>query len=213
MWNKLIERAFEISQNPDKALIGVGAVGWLISMFAQITAVKTNESLSPEKKKILLAQETADGITNTLLYLGVTSILTFFAKKKVDSGKIISEELMDMFNSQSQKTGKKFAELTKEIAATGQLKDVSSETIKTFTNFRSGVAIIATIIGSVLSTNIATPIIRNYMGNYYQKKAKSIEEKANPIQTQPIYSTLKTPTPPAFTKSNTFATFTNITKV
>lgn len=81
---KLVEKG-----SVDTPLIVLGAFGWFVSMLAQITAIKTNSNISDEKKKFLLPQETADGLVNTGLYLGVTTLFSNTIKKAISKGKII----------------------------------------------------------------------------------------------------------------------------
>ena len=174
-------------------------------MFAQITAVLTNKKLPEDKKKVLLAQETADGLANTFLYVCFTSILTKLISKKVMSGKILSSEISDNILRYSKQTKKSIPDVIKAMTQENPDKIYDSVTIKNFTSFHSGIKMLATIAGSVLAANIATPIVRNYTGNYYQKKVKQLE-KVNPEK-----KTYTTFTTPAVFSSN--PTFSNITKL
>jgi hypothetical protein len=52
----------------ESILIVFGAISWLTAMIAQVLAIKSNKKISEDKKKFLIPQETADGLSNTLLY-------------------------------------------------------------------------------------------------------------------------------------------------
>lgn len=82
-------------KNPstEKILIIFGAVGWLSSMIAQLFAISSNKSITPEKKKFLIPQETADGLSNTALYVCFTSAFAALAKKLVDRGKLTTPDI------------------------------------------------------------------------------------------------------------------------
>lgn len=113
----LLLKLFKSNASADKVLIVLGALGWLVSMFAQLTAIKTNKNISDDKKKFLLNQETADGLTNTGLYLGLTTVFSNTVKSMLDKGKILTETLNKLKDEAYKKTGKTIQQLMQETSS------------------------------------------------------------------------------------------------
>lgn len=132
----LLLRLFESKVGTDKVLIVLGAVGWLVSMFAQLTAIKTNKSISDDKKKFLLNQETADGLTNTGLYLGLTTVFSTAVKKMLDKGKILTETLNKLKDEAYKKTGKTMRQLMQETDSNGNKPKNINEVFKNLNLFK-----------------------------------------------------------------------------
>lgn len=226
------------SKSTANVVIVLGAVGMIVSMFAQLSSIKSNKNLSEDKKKFLLNQETADSITNTALFFGVTTLLSSIVKRKMDTGRILTPEIVKQLEEASEKIGKSFDDIIKDAKTSlkiGNEKYQIGEVVKksnifdtvdemannnrpkeeiqsyqaeadTFETTKSGLAMIATIFGSVLSTNIISPLVRNKISNHMQEKYNAEHPKTTPYPKQ-------TPTPNIYTRQNTFSSFSSITKI
>ncbi len=188
----------------DNALIVLGAFGWVVSMLAQVTAIKTNKNIPDDKKKFLIPQETSDGLVNAGLFTIFTSTLTRSAKKAVDSGRLLTDELRDSLKNISIAKGEKLEDIISAVANPGnihnKLKNIESdvvnfsksqaeEVLPKFKKFKGGMGMVATLIGSVLACNIATPIARNQIGAHFEKKAKEAEVAKLTPANQPMQLT------------------------
>ena len=160
MSNKLLLNAFESTkyfvwkytyEDPAKMLIGMAAMGFVLSSMAQCFAIKINDKIDKKKKNFMLAQETADGVVNIGLFLGITSsiwkisdhLIKFLGIRKVDGTKTLNLNL------------------------------------HTKNPIKSGGRILTTTIASVAACNIVTPFVRNIIAgklrNHFEKK--EIESK------------------------------------
>lgn len=217
MFNNLLTKIYKQGENTDSALIILGAIGWLVSMFAQLTAISTNEKISDKDKKFLLAQETSDGLVNTGLYLGLTTICSKLVKKAVTNGSIITKEADDILKEiKPYVNGLREKEIYKLIKVpteelTKKYGDVVAKAVENLDtcakkNSKS-CGLVATIAASIISCNILTPIARNMIGAHKANKMK-VQEAID----KPCSDTKLTLTPPVY-KPSTFTSFTNITKI
>ena len=75
-------------ENPGTMLVHTGALGWILSSMAQVSAVVVNDKISPEQKSFLIPQEIADAFINIVSFYVITSSFKNLASKLVSSGKI-----------------------------------------------------------------------------------------------------------------------------
>lgn len=204
-----LSRLYCDKTSPDAILIVLGAFGWFISMLAQLGAIKSNDKLPEDKKKFLLLQEKNDGLCNIASYLLVTTTMSKFSKHLVEKGLIISKKITDDI---LRKNGKKAFSGWQDIIKKINSKDINTpknltefvannypELSKDVVNFKKGIGVLATIVGSVISCNIITPILRNKMSNKALKIQTGREVKAKLIDNWKI---IQTPAP--FKNNNVF---------
>ncbi len=79
------------AQDSAKALLHLGAVGWILSSLAQLFMITTNKDISKEKKKFLIPQEASDGLVNVGLYYTITSAIKYLADNFVEDAKIYTK--------------------------------------------------------------------------------------------------------------------------
>ena len=180
--------ATKFGPNPAKMLIYTGVLGWFLSTAAQVMAIAVNDKIPKEQKMFLIPQEIGDGAINVLSFFLVTSSIKALASKLVSSGKLatpkIRQFLTDSGINIKTKNGWK---VLKDF-------DFSKFNIKNMTNFdqikpdyesfKNGVDVIGMTVGSILSCNIITPILRNkYAAERQQKTLASLnkidQEKVN----------------------------------
>lgn len=166
--------ATKFGPNPAKMLIYTGVLGWFLSSAAQVLAIVVNDKIPKEQKMFLIPQEIGDGAINVLSFFLVTSSIKALASKLVSSGKLatpkIRQFLTDSGINIKTKNGWK---VLKDF-------DFSKFNIKNMTNFdqikpeyesfKNGVDVIGMTVGSILSCNIITPILRNKYAAGRQQK-------------------------------------------
>lgn len=173
--------ALHYGDKPGRMLIHTGVIGWVLSAMAQVVAIAINDKIPKEQKLFLIPQEMADAAVNILSFYVVTQTFQSVAGKLVKTGKWLPAEIRTVLKNSSlaDKVGKKGFDVLKD----GHL---SSDLIPKYKGFNEGIDVAATTVGSVLSCNIITPIIRNDIAARRQKKGLSrMNEKSNvenPVQ-------------------------------
>ena len=167
----------------DKMLIHTGTIGWALSSAAQIFGIVINDKIPKEQKMFLIPQEFADACVNILAFYTVTQTLASFANKLVTTGKIIPESVKKVLVKQvlADRIGKFDFDISKHAKLTGNPQ-------KTFKGLKIGIGVIAMTIGSVISCNIITPLLRNKYAAHRQQK--NIEKLNNP---NPAWQNPQTP--------------------
>lgn len=183
-FNSLLNRSWQKwADEPADMLLVTGALGWILSSFAQVAGIVLNKDIDKEKKLFLIPQEILDGVVNVLLFWSITRYTGDFGKKLIDHGKVV-------FN-----TGKKFLEKhkidVKSLTAENNLFKLikekgSADEIASFTKGRKGFGLATNILGSIVACNIVTPIVRNYLGGIYQKHSIDHQKQDSQIFALPI---------------------------
>lgn len=154
-------------ENPGKMLVHTGVLGWILSSLAQVSAIVVNDKISKEQKSFLIPQEVADAAINILSFYVITSSFKNIASQLVKSGKLSTKPVRE-FLEKERKNGKDFVgKLDFNIEDLTNFKDIKQE----YRPFKNGVDVIASTIGSVISCNIVTPILRNQYASKKQKQA------------------------------------------
>lgn len=150
--------------NPGKMLIQTSVVGWALSSLAQIAAIAMNEKIPKEQKMFMIPQEFADGVVNIISFFAVTKTFTHIANKLVNQGKWIEKPLLDYLKKSkvAANVGKRGFDVLTHGNLTPEMKTE-------FLKFRAGVDVGATLVGSVLSCNFLTPVLRNLYASKRQQ--------------------------------------------
>ena len=166
--------------NVGKMLIHTGVIGWILSAAAQVVAIVINDKIPKEQKMFLVPQEMADAAVNIVSFYLITQTFASVAGKLVKSGKWLPGAVRDFFEKGglADKLGKKGFDVT----ANGNLpKDLQ----KKYDKFHNGIDVIATTLGSILSCNIVTPLVRNEIAADRQKRGIARMNAKNP-ETKPL---------------------------
>lgn len=160
-------------ENPGKMLVHTGVLGWILSSLAQIAAVVFNDKISKEQKVFLIPQEMADAAANIISFYVVTNSVKALGSKLVKTGKLSTPKILAYL----EKTGipiksKKGIESPVgkwdfDITKLANFDEIS----KDFKQFKNGVDVGASLVGSIVSSNIITPVIRNEYAAKRQKNA------------------------------------------
>ena len=177
-----IARAY--GKHPGKMLVHTGVIGWILSSAAQVCAIIFNDKIPKEQKMFLIPQEIADAGVNIVSFYLITQSFKSIATKLVTSGKLLPKAVKDflVYKGLGDKLGKAGFDVYKSNALT-------ASGIKRLDSFKDGVDVVGTTIGSIISCNLVTPIIRNEIAAHRQKKA--LAKMNNPYD---VVSNVKNPT-------------------
>jgi hypothetical protein len=142
-----------------------------------------NDKIPKEQKMFLIPQEIADAGVNIVSFYLITQSFKSVALKLVNSGKLLPKAVKDflVYKGVGNKLGKAGFDVYKSGALT-------PSGIKRLDSFKDGADVIGTTIGSIISCNLVTPLIRNEIAAHRQKK--SIARMNTPYD---VASNVKTP--------------------
>ena len=161
-------------ENPGKMLVHTGVLGWILSSLAQVSAVVFNDKISPEQKSFLIPQEIADAAINILSFYVITSSFKSAASKLVSTGKLTTKPIRDFLTKQGVNSNEHIGKLNFNIEKMANFSDIKDN----YKPFKNGVDVLASTVGSIISCNIVTPILRN---QYASKKQKQTLAKMNKL--------------------------------
>lgn len=159
---------------PGDLLLWTGTIGWILSSLGQLSAIVVNKKIPNDQKKFLIPQEMGDAAANIASFFILTKSVTRFGEHLVKSGKLSTPGIKKALgNLSSQMATKGF-----NIAKLDQMNELDPKFDKNlqheYNKFADGVSFVASTIGSIISCNIITPILRNKFAANRQKH--SIEQ-------------------------------------
>ena len=154
-------------ENPGKMLVHTGVFGWILSSMAQVGAICVNDKIPKEQKSFLIPQEIADAGINILSFYLLTTSCKNLATKLVSCGKLKSKTIKDFLKSQN--LNDKVGKLDFNIEKLDNYNSIKKE----YKSFKNGVDVLASVVGSIISCNIVTPILRNKYASMRQKQLNS----------------------------------------
>ena len=167
-------------ENPGKMLVHTGVLGWILSSLAQVSAIVFNDKISMEQKSFLIPQEIADAGVNILSFYLITSSFKRIASKLVSTGKLTTSPIREFLQKTgiNHKNNKYIGNVSFNIEKDlPNFQDIKSE----YRPFKNGIDVIASVVGSIISCNLVTPVIRNQYAAKKQKQAiarmKELEPK------------------------------------
>ena len=177
-WSKFkVHMLKHYGENPGKMLVHTGTLGWILSSLAQMGAVFFNDKISPEQKSFLIPQEAADAAINILSFYLLTNSMKSLGAKLVSNGKLRSSSISEFLkkNNLMSKVGK----LDFDISKNENFAEIGDS----YKSFKNGVDIVTSTVGSIISCNIVTPILRNNYAAMRQKHtlAKMEENRKNVV--------------------------------
>ena len=158
----------KIAGNIGKMLLWTGSIGWALSSAAQMHAVVKNDKIPSDQKKFLIPQELFDAVINILAFVTITKCFTKLGDRLVESGRLANSKIRTFLKATNRE-----AQICKKDFNISNLDEVKNETDKDFAKdyykFADGISFISTTIGSIISCNIVTPLLRNKIGANRQK--------------------------------------------
>ncbi len=143
--------------NPAQMLIYTGVLGWFLSSLAQVIAIAVNDKIPKEQKAFLIPQEIGDGAINVLSFLLVTSSIKALSSKLVSTGKLTTPAIKAFLKKTGIHTKNGLGDVKFDISKLANFEDIKDE----YVPFKNGVDVVGMTLGSILSCNIITPILRN----------------------------------------------------
>lgn len=156
-----------------KMLIHTGTIGWIMSSMAQIAAIMMNDKISKEQKMFLIPQEFMDACVNILSFYFITRSFTAISNKLTNTGKWIPSDVKNYLIRKGFKND--IGKFDFDISKAAKLK---GSRLRSFELHKNGLGLIATTIGSILSCNIITPLLRNRYAA--QRQQSNIAKLKNP---------------------------------
>lgn len=189
LMKKAVNFVYEnFSKNVGSFLLWVGIAGWVMSCVNQTVAILLNDKISTKQKKFLIPQEISDGIINTILFAAFTRSFTKIGEKLVQSGRLATKELREIYKSKFHE-GKTIESLittemeggnkqSKKALNISELPVMNDKTVSGFDEkhndkyfrFASGVSFVFSTLGSIISCDFVTPFVRNKIASYRQKQ-------------------------------------------
>ncbi len=159
--------ADKFSTDASGMLIWTGVAGWGLSSLAQICGIAFNKKIPKEQKSFLIPQEIADAAVNVGTFFLITQSVKWSVSKLFQTGKFAPEAVRKYLQKNkdlyADKIGKLDFSLDKVLKKN---KDFPKDEYYACKNFYTTVA---TVGAGVLSSNIITPLIRNYSASKMQK--------------------------------------------
>lgn len=165
--------------SPGKLLLYTGTIGWILSSLGQLFAITINDKIPNNQKKFLIPQEMADAAINIASFFALTLSVTKFGEHLVKSGKLSTPKIREHL----AKLGLDAKVGTKKFDITGlpEMKELDPKFNKEFQGdyykFADGVSFVSSTVGSIISCNIITPILRNKFASARQKEAIEREKR------------------------------------
>lgn len=189
--------SYKLAKDPGNMLLLVGAAGWILSSAAHVAAIMFNDKIPKDQKKFLIPQEVADAVVNIASFMLLTKYFTKLGEHFVKSGKLATKELKGFYDKKVI-DGKSIDSLIKtkakfDISNLPELVDKSNPNYdeklsKAYFKFADGVSFAFSVVGSIVSCNILTPLLRNPLAAMQQKKYLAQEKKEETgIKPQSIY--------------------------
>lgn len=166
---------YEFGPNPAKMLIYTGVLGWFLSSAAQVSAIMFNKDIPKEAKWFLVPQEIGDGAINVLSFFAITSSIKAIASRLVSTGKIATPAIRKFLSENELTVKKGVGKVTLNIEELSNFSDIAEK----YTPFKNGVDVAAMTLGSILSCNIVTPLLRNRIAGERQAKLLRKREELN----------------------------------
>ena len=163
--------------------------GIALSAFAQTGAILVNNKYTTSQKAFMIPQELTEGCITILSLLLITTPLQKIAKKAVSTGRIRTKELSEYMIKHNlfDRKGNADFEFSKSVGSIIDKIKKSDEFIKSsnkervsllnehnnimhsYDTFSDMTSALATTAGSVFTTALVSPLLRNYTASYYQK--------------------------------------------
>lgn len=159
--------AAHYGNHPGKMLVHTGVIGWTLSAMAQVCAIVFNDKIPKDVKSYMIPQEIADAGVNILSFYLITRSCQSLTRALVSSGKLLPKAVREhlVSNKLYPSANKAFDVLTHG--------NLTPELKNTYDRFYKGADVIGTTIGTILSCNIITPIVRNQIAASRQKEVIS----------------------------------------
>lgn len=173
MNNGILQKSLEwvyqhFKRNTATMLVVTGTIGWGLSSLAQMGAIIFNPKISPEQKSFLVPQEFADAVVNISAFFLITRATQKVISKLVSTGKVVPAKVRAFLDKNKDLYGDKVGKLSLDLDKV--LENEPKFPKESYYSYKNYITTMGTIGASILSSNIVTPVVRNYMASDMQKK-------------------------------------------
>lgn len=174
----------KFAKHPGDFLLISGIIGWAASCANQTVAIIINKKIPKEQKYFLIPQEITDGIVNTILFAFFTRSFTRFGERFVEQGKWATKEIVAKLKQHALDT--KVGQKGFNLLEVPQLNELDPKFDKEFSEsyhkFANGISFVFSTLGSIVSCNFVTPVVRNKIAANRQKKALARDKELLDLQ-------------------------------
>lgn len=142
-------------------IVHAGVVTWIASSLSQVFAVVINEKIPSDQKKFLIPQELVDGALNVVAFYAVTNSMKNISGRLVSTGKWTTKAIREFVEKSPIAKDIKMGEMSTNL---GKNFKEDKDFHNCYDKFKGGMDMIAATVGSVVSCNVVTPVVRNYYG-------------------------------------------------
>ena len=170
-------------------ILATSMFGIAMSSLAQTMAILFNDKYTVSQKAFMVPQELTEGCITVLSMFLITKPIQKLTKHYTKTGKILSKDLINYAkeNNLLSKRGKPdfdFSQSIKDIISKieksnkfiksseiekNRLVSMHRGALNEFDVLTDSTSAITTTAGSILSTALISPLLRNYSASYYQK--------------------------------------------
>lgn len=154
-------------KNTATMLVVTGTIGWGLSSLAQVGAILFNPKIKKEQKSFLVPQALWDAAINIGAFFLITQSTKKIVSKMASTGKIAPAKVREFLNK-NEVYNKKVGKLDLDLDEV--LKNETKFPKDSYYAYKNYATTMGTIGASVLSSNIVTPVLRNYVASDMQKK-------------------------------------------
>ena len=160
-------------ENPAKMLIYTGVLGWFLSSAAQVVATMANKEIPKEAKLYIIPQEIGDGAVNVLSFFAITSVIKAIGSRLVSTGKLSTPAIRAFLKKNEFSVKKGIGDVGFDISKLFTKDSIAKypKEFKEYKDFKAGIEVAAMTVGSILSCNIVTPLLRNKFAEKRQLKS------------------------------------------
>lgn len=174
IFQKNVNRIYDnFAKNPGKFLLCTGTLGWLLSSLGQLSALAVDKKIPKEQKKFLIPQEIGDAAFNIASFMIFTHSITELGEGLAKKGRIITPKVKKILTDlgHEAKIGKKGFNI-EDLPEIKELNAKFKPALKeAYHPFADGVSFVSSTIGSIISCNLITPILRNKFAASRQKQS------------------------------------------
>lgn len=156
-------------------LITTGIASWVLSSAGQIYGILKNPKIDKKEKKFLLPQEVMDAVVNIISFGCITLMAKKVTGKLYKTGKWATPNIRKFLNEHKSEFDKTIGTAEFDIEQAFK-KYNENELHGEYKKVEGHATLLATILGSILASNIVTPIGRNYVASKMQKKDKHLDK-------------------------------------
>ena len=155
------------SEDAPGMIITTSAIGWLLSMAAQVLAITVNPKIKEEQKVFLIPQEFNDALLNIGTFLVITLLTKNTVARLFSTGKFAPKSVKEYIAKHPKLYDGKIGKVGFDLG--NSLKHADKNIYHTYKTYKNFGTTLATVGAAVLAANVVTPVARNWLASKVQK--------------------------------------------